>query len=287
MEDAGREIVVGFDGSAGAAEALRWAVAEGDLRRRPVRAVGSWHDPALSDPVWIDELDDPGAFERKAEAEMRAEMGIVLGPDRAAAVGTHVVARAPAHVLVEASADAEVLVVGSRGRGGFATLLLGSVSRAVAGRAQCPVVVVRAGPQGRDVVVGVDGSAESRAALHWAAREALLRGARLRAVLAWSYLLQVGPEGEVPFHPGYRDTNARGALHDIVVDVLGPEPDVQVVEEAVCDHPAKALLDAGADAALLVVGPRSTSLRSRLELGSITDQLLHHAPCPLAIVHGG
>lgn len=283
MEDR-QSIVVGFDGSPPAVEALRWAVAESTIRGASVRVVQSWQDPAFADPVWLGELEDRGALERRALADLQADVAMALGSRDQAEVQTEVVDHAPTRLLVEASASAGMVVVGSRGRGGFATLLLGSVSHKVAGQARCPVVVVRSGPQGRDVVVGVDGSEPSRAALAWALDEAHRRRTPLRVLLAWNYLFQLGPRGPLPFRAGYRDADARAALHEIVTDVLG-DAQLDVAEIAVCDQPAKALIRAGADAALLVVGPRATSLHARTGLGSVTDQVLHHAPCPVVVVH--
>lgn len=226
------DVVVGDDGSAPAAEAVRWATDEAARRGAALRVVRSGHRPG------------------------------------------------PAHELVEASAAAALVVVGSRGRGGLARVL-GSVSRRVATRAHCPVVVVRGTETGTDVVVGVDGSPPSRAALAWAAEEARLRDARLRVVLAWEYLLHVG---DVPLTPDRRGEGARAALHELVDEVLGTEPPVTVVEEPVCAHPVDALVRAGATAALVVVAPRAASLRARPDLGSVTEQVLHDAPCPVAVV---
>lgn len=284
-EQRAREVVVGFDGSGSSIEALRWAASEAALRGCGLHVVQSWREPAFHDPVWLEAVEDPTAMEERALSVLDAEVEELVGGRPGLAVTTSVVAHAPAHVLVEASAHAELVVVGSRGRGGFATLLLGSVSQRVAGRATCPVVVVRGQPTGRDVVVGVEGSEAGRNALAWAAEEAARRDVPLRARMAWTYLLQQGEWGASPFRSGYTAADARAALHAVVADVLGSDPGIEVVQEPVCDIPAKALVDASGDAGLLVVGPRRSSLHSRMELGAVTSPVLHHAAGPVAVVH--
>jgi nucleotide-binding universal stress UspA family protein len=138
-------IVVGVDGSAGSRAALRWAVAEAALRGVPVDAVITWQSPtyaytgvAVMPPVV--ELADAakGALEETVEAERSA-----LPADQTEVVINQVVAEGPAaSILIERSRDADLLVVGSRGFGGFRGLLLGSVSHQCASHAHCPVVVV-------------------------------------------------------------------------------------------------------------------------------------------------
>lgn len=134
------------------------------------------------------------------------------------------------------------------------------------------------------VVVGVDGSEGSKIALRWAVEEARVRGARLRAVMAWSYLDQ--PAGE--FDPGFGKDKVVARLREVVDEVvgeLGPEAEgVEIDQVAVCDLPARALLDAADGAAMLVVGSRGMGGFKGLLLGSVSQQLTHHAQCPVTIV---
>lgn len=142
-------IVVGVDGSPESLQALRWALAEAKLRKTTVRAVHAWQyprtmvisDPFLGGPEVDPLLIEPSELEGAVEGRL-AELvrGVASEPD---AVEQRVVQGNPAESLVEASKDAELLVVGSRGRGGFSGLLLGSVSQACAHHAHCPVVIVR------------------------------------------------------------------------------------------------------------------------------------------------
>jgi nucleotide-binding universal stress UspA family protein len=137
-------IVVGIDHSDGAKAALRFALEEARLRRAKLRAVHAWKFDYLEAPGLMRTLP-PGEYETlhsAAEAALDAtfkEVGNAEGVE----VERRVVQGAPAGVLVEESRGADLLVVGSRGLGGFAQLLLGSVSQQCAHHAKCPVVVVR------------------------------------------------------------------------------------------------------------------------------------------------
>jgi nucleotide-binding universal stress UspA family protein len=142
-------IVVGVDGSDAAVAALRWAVDEAALRNAEVDAVHAWSYPPVA---MIPMPMSPPAF---ANDELIAESNAILA--RACdAVGDHegvvvrriVVEGGASRCLLDAAKDADLLVVGSRGRGGFAGLLLGSVSRQCAEHAPCPVVIVRGGSGG-------------------------------------------------------------------------------------------------------------------------------------------
>ena len=134
-------IVVGVDGSENALEALRWAVAESELRGATVDAVSTWHYPTAG--VEFAPVADPQMFEGAAAQSLREAVAKVC-PDELTRrrVKTSVIQDSPARALVEAAEGADLLVVGSRGRGGFKGLLLGSVSAQCVHHAPCPVVVV-------------------------------------------------------------------------------------------------------------------------------------------------
>lgn len=136
-----QRIVVGVDGSEGSAKALAWAIAEAKLRDARVEAVAAWEPPYLEGYPYIASRVDPSELEVGAKAVVEEAVAAV----DAAGVRVDCVTRcgAAASVLVEAARDASLVVVGSRGRGGFAGLLLGSVSQQVANHAPCPVVIVR------------------------------------------------------------------------------------------------------------------------------------------------
>ncbi|WP_406164709.1 universal stress protein [Streptomyces sp. NBC_00996] len=134
-------VVVGVDGSTSSYAALRWAVRYAGLVGGTVDAVAVWELAGLYG--WSAPAVDVDVDEDDARQRMRQELTDVLGADAAGSVRTHVVHGNPADVLLRAAEGAEVLVVGSRGRGGFARALLGSVSQHVSQHANCPVVIVR------------------------------------------------------------------------------------------------------------------------------------------------
>lgn len=143
-------IVVGVDGSEESLRALRWAVDEGRLRRSVVQVVYVWHYPTASS--WVDPYGissayglpevDPEVERRRAEGRLA---GLVAKVEGAGEVEEKLIEGHPAEALLFAAHDAELLVVGSRGHGGFAGMLLGSVSQACVHHARCPVVVIRSG----------------------------------------------------------------------------------------------------------------------------------------------
>ncbi|MFF8729258.1 universal stress protein [Streptomyces sp. NPDC015171] len=134
-------VVVGVDGSPSSYTALRWAVRYAALVGGVVDAVAVWELQGLYG--WSAPAVDTDVDEDETRRRMRKELDDVLGADAAGSVRTHVVHGNPADVLLRAAENAEVLVVGRRGRGGFARALLGSVSQNVAHHASCPVVIVR------------------------------------------------------------------------------------------------------------------------------------------------
>lgn len=154
-------IVVGIDDSPSSEHALRWAVEEARIRGTTLRVLSAWEFPFAPTPDTDTDTDtDAGAgaasgghaddlvprapsLEQTALDELAAAVTNAGGDPHSAAVSMRVVHGSPVRVLLDAAKDADLLVVGSRGRGGFSGLLLGSVSRECARRATCPVVVVR------------------------------------------------------------------------------------------------------------------------------------------------
>lgn len=294
-----QRIVVGVDGSAGARLALAWALPAAARRGAtlvvlsafPVEAY--WLDPYAVDPGRI------APVRGDVEGRVHAEVDEVLrDPDVSAVPGTadvpvHVLAvpGPVAPVLVEHSVTADLLVVGSRGRGGLRSTVLGSVALHCAAHAVCPVVVVHPGPEdAREaaqvprVVVGLDDSPCGRAALAGAVDEAGRRGARVQGVLAyeapdhWSPLYEVRKQP-----PAQRGARALERARALVVDVLGDRADA--VDVTVQAGRAEEVLVGKADGAeLLVVGSRSRSALLGTVLGSVALHCVIHAPCPVLVV---
>jgi nucleotide-binding universal stress UspA family protein len=139
-------IVVGVDGSEGASKALEWAIAEARLRTAPLRIVSAWHVPmgAYGAPGFAPAVSPPLRQSISAEAERVAEGAVRRAKDAGLEQVEHLVREGQAAgILTEAATDADLLIVGTRGHGGFADLLLGSVSSQCAHHAACPVVIVR------------------------------------------------------------------------------------------------------------------------------------------------
>ncbi|MHC3467380.1 universal stress protein [Streptomyces sp. 7R007] len=191
----------------------------------------------------------------------------------------------PAEALLAAAEDADLVVVGTRGRGGFAGLLLGSVSLKTAAHAQRPVVVVRGRPQRPphgDVVVGVRDDRDEEA-VRFALAEAELRGAAVRVVHAWTPLVRAG--AMVPQVDRIdEERQAHRALLDHVARPVAEFPKVHVDTELTVDSPAAALVDASRQAGLVVVPRHPVEGRLGLPLGSVVHAVLHHAGCPVAVV---
>jgi nucleotide-binding universal stress UspA family protein len=135
------------------------------------------------------------------------------------------------------------------------------------------------------IVVGVDESEGAAAALRWAAEEGRLRNLPVTAVLAWTYLDQHRATPG-PFDPKYGDQEARTALDGILSEALGTAAAEAVQREVVCDLAAPALLGVATEEDLVVVGARGRGGFRELLLGSVSQQVLHHAPCPVAVIRG-
>lgn len=288
-----RRIVVGVDGSDEARHALAWARDEAVLRGTALRVVHAWSPPP---PVTeISAMASPGDDElyEKLAQEVLIDACTTMSADSPASltIESSAVRGYPSSVLLDEAAEADLLVVGSRGRGGFAGLLLGSVSHQCVHHADGPVAVVpmSAPAPGRgDVVVGVDGSEGSWMALRWAVDEAAIRGARLAVVHAWTTLYPMPPGGiaVAPIHRREFVEQSERLLQEMVDGTVAraerPPPDIELLP--VEEPPAPALLHRAEGAGLLVVGGRGRGGFAALVLGSVSQQCLHHATCAVVVV---
>jgi nucleotide-binding universal stress UspA family protein len=269
------DIVAGIDGSQQSRAALRWAAAEARRTDAPLRIVTAHDVPDLSAPQ-ADEIAAAAVAEARALAPGVEVSGAAVSGD-------------PASALLQAGRTAAMLVVGNRGRGSFAGLLLGSVSQQVVTRASCPVVVVRGRretPSG-PVTVGVDGSSPANRALARAFDQAQGRAGELLVVR--SYPMPMPPYGmAVPPLPYDPDAVRRDVARDLDA-ILTPwrdrYPAVRVRTRIEPGSAAKNLIDVSREAGLLVVGSRGHGALVGSLLGSVGRQLLHHADCPVMIVH--
>jgi nucleotide-binding universal stress UspA family protein len=142
-EGNGYRIVAGVDGSPSSLEALRWAVRQAELTGGTVDAVMAWQSPAASGLAWGDTVSDPADDQELTAKALAEAVGQAVSPESTVQVRRLVGEGHPADVLLDAAGSADLLVVGSRGRGGFARALLGSVSQDCTFHAHCPVVVIR------------------------------------------------------------------------------------------------------------------------------------------------
>lgn len=276
-------IVVGVDGSASALDAVRWAAREADRRGLSLRLVNSYQLAAgvtgILDPGVIDAMREQGRRWLADARDVAAETGVRV---------SFALESAPAvEALLRESHAASLLVLGTRGLGGFAGLLVGSTAVALAGRAHCPLVVVRGEvPAHGPVVVGVDGSANSEAAVEFAFAEASAQDADIVAVHAWhdspADAVLLGRTAPQDFEPAQQ--RAYETLAERLAGWQEKYPDVHVTREVVRDHPSTALLRCAEGARLVVVGTRGRGGFRGLVLGSTGQHLLHYAPCPVAIV---
>lgn len=193
-------------------------------------------------------------------------------------------------LLLEQSERASTVVVGSRGTGGFADLLVGSTTLHVAAHAQCPVVAVPGPPLDAEprsgVVVGVDGSALSEAAIGYAFEEASSMREPLLAVHVWHDATHSGLGVAMPLlhEPTERIQQEHVALAESMAGWQEKFPDVHVENRVVVGHPVPALLAAARRARLLVVGSRGRGSVRSVVLGSVSHGVLHRATCPVAVV---
>ncbi|GHF36407.1 universal stress protein [Streptomyces griseosporeus] len=281
-------IVVGVDGSEAGLQAADWGADEAALRGVPLRLVHAslWESyeravfpgaPETSERVLRDVLVEAAV---KRVQQRVPDMKIV----------TQVVAEGPVPLLVQEAHGASALILGSRDRSGVAELLPDSVSLAVAGRAECPVIVVRGGSEDRDgavtrgrVVLGVGEEGASANAIRFALEEAERRGAVLEAVRAW-----VRPGHAPAGHPLIKGEPAHAREQSAVQALdaaLGEVPAGVRLHRRVVEGSARhVLLDASHEADLLVLGARRRPGHFGLHLGRVAHAALTRSSCPVAVV---
>jgi len=225
----------------------------------------------------------------RAESDRWLTLALATATDVAPEVPVEVAAvdAAPVEALVGESAGAALLVVGTRGHGGFTGLLVGSTSVALAGRALCPLVVVRGdGIADGPVVVGVDGTPAGEGAIEFAFAEASGRRADLVAVHCWTDPVIAGglAAGLYAVDQEYYEHEARKLLAERLAGWQEKYPDVRVTRQVVREHPIGALRQHADGARMVVVGSRGRGGFAGLVLGSTSQYLLHHAPCAVAVV---
>ncbi|MGW6530355.1 universal stress protein [Streptomyces venezuelae] len=285
-----KPLIVGVDGSDPSLLALDWAVDKAAAYGVPLRVVHAsrWE--------WY-EGHTPSFDINRSSVQVLSEHIVASAVERARSrapsvqVTGEVLPEDPSYALVRVGAEAGAVVVGSRGHGELAELLLGSVSLSVASRSTVPVIVVRGEAKSvtggfRTVVLGVDDARESARAVEFAFQEALTAHASLTVLHAWRCPAREVPELPMADHEDHQD-RAEEQVELAVREAMTAHPEVTVRRRAVEGHARTELLDAAREADLLVVGARRRQGHVGMQLGPVNHAVLHHAACPVAVVPHG
>jgi nucleotide-binding universal stress UspA family protein len=283
-------VVVGVDGSPAGEHAVLWAAEEAALRHRSLTLVHAQRRIAADDLAWLASAGvstQQVGDQLRAEAERVVQRARELATDRSPGltVETVIAEVDPRTLLLEAGSTADLTVVGTRGHGRVASLLLGSVSSALVRHSSRPVAVVR--PQqdhGRGVLVGADGSEESLKLVEHAFREASLRRLPLTVVhclwdgllaqVRWTTVSETDPVAE----------DARLALAESVAGMGEKFPDVQMSVLVTRGAVDACLVDLSARYDLLLIGRPVRPLLLRLTMSGLTLPVVEHAHSPVLVV---
>ncbi|OBF51626.1 universal stress protein UspA [Mycobacterium sp. 852002-50816_SCH5313054-b] len=279
-------IVVAVDGSQAADAAACWAAHDAAMRNVPLTVVHAVATPTATYPpvpypeALVARLEDDG---KKALMHAVKIAEDAMPADAKVAIDRELVYAAPAPALIKMSEEAEMVVVGTSGRGMLARGVLGSVSSTVVRHANCPVAVVHDEglPDRRDgpVLLGVDGSAISERATELAFDEASRRGVDLVALHAWSDITT-----EVPYLDWATvEEEAQRSLAESLAGWLESYPEVTVHRRLVRDRPARHLIDEAAAAQLVVLGSHGRGGLTGMLLGSVSNTVLHSVRVPVIV----
>ncbi len=275
-------VVAGIDGTDASHDAVDWASDEAHLRRGSLHLLHAWYGEPGQSPT--------GGESREAGEEALGaarEQARLRHPDLL--VTTELVDGHARDALAAVAGEADLLVLGARGAGGFPRLLVGSTSLHTAAHAPCPVVVVhpaaiRAAAGG--VLVGVHGREPEEQVLTFAFEAARSRGLPLLAVHAWSQPLVSGPGHAFPpvFEAGHVKAEQERVLAEVLAGRSQDYPEVKVERLSVRSGAARELVALSATHQLLVVGRHATARGPLQRLGSVSQAAVQHAQCPVAVV---
>ncbi|MFI7003435.1 universal stress protein [Nocardia sp. NPDC050175] len=282
-------IIAAVDGSASSAQAVAWAAVEARLHHCRLHLVTSMAIQAGFGPgISLAEADL--AWKRDDGEQILVEatrIAHTAAPGDESQITTELSFELVIPMLIERSAQARMLVVGSRGMGAFQRGLLGSVSTATTQHAHCPVAVIHgmsaidAVSARQPVLVGVDGSSNSVAALELGFEEASRRKVGLTALHTWSDVS--GQDSTAAGWEGAQDS-ARAVLAESLAGYAERYPDVAVRRIVLADSPVRSLLDESANAQLVVVGSHGRGGFASMVLGSTSNALLHSVEVPMIVV---
>jgi nucleotide-binding universal stress UspA family protein len=285
---AAKPVMVGVDGSEESLRAVEWAALEARRHSSPLQIVSA---PDVMPRMHANHVSpaEIGAALRGISA--RALDAAIARCEEVAPglpVDTRLLSGPPAVAVAESGSDASVLVVGARGAGGFAAMLLGSVSRYVAAWAPCPVVVVREETTAvhREIAVGVRDPEYATRALAFAFEEAALRGADLVVVHTWFWLPSQA-DALRPADPEQIVAKAARQLAASLEEWQDKYPDVRVRQDVIRGHPGHVLASYSARTDLVVLGRHGHPAGPGPGIGSVQHAVLDHAQGPVAVVPTG
>jgi nucleotide-binding universal stress UspA family protein len=283
-------ITAGVDGTDESLAALAWAAREAVRRDLALRVVHAWRFQSAA----AAEVADRDTQERWVRANVQQAVEEVTERHPGLPVTADVLEGDAVETLAAAAAEAEMLVLGSRGHGPVVGFLLGSVGQQVIAEATRPVVLVRAGDEagtevaGHEIVVGQHGAPEDSApALRFAFETAAARGATVRAVRAWTLppVFSYSPGSlKLLDEAGGLEPYEQKALAAALQPWRDRFPDVPVVEHVEIGSAGQVLLSVSGRAQLMVVGRRARRTAVGARIGSVAHGVLHHAGCPVVVV---
>ena len=286
-----KPVVVGVDGSAESLRAVEWAALEAKRHSWPLRIVSA---PALLPRMHGYNASPASIANALRGIAARALDGAILRSEEVAPglpLTTVLLAGPPAVAVTESGSGASMLVVGARGAGGFAAMVLGSVSRYAASRAPCPVVVVREESMAlhREIAVGIRDPQDTTEALAFAFEEAAIRGAELVAVHTWfPSALRLPVAGEAtelrPADPDRISAEAARGLAAALEGWRDKYPGVRVRQDIIHGHPGRVLASYSARADLVVLGRHNHPAGPGPGIGSVQHAVLDHAHGPVAVI---
>ncbi|WP_329267857.1 universal stress protein [Streptomyces sp. NBC_01451] len=293
-----RTVTVGLDGSPESLAAAEWAAREAELRGLALHLVHAWDRQPHAEPV-----PDEEAHRQWGDRILREATERLHDRHPALEITSEQVRQPPVTTLLAASGDADPLVIGSRGLSGVTGFLVGSAGLGIVAQTERPVVLVRSGARAedehqpdadgrpsaatpfRDVVLGLDHEYPDDGVIAFAFEAAARRAARLRVVHGWSLpsYFADGPGADQGL-TGELDRKEESTVEAVLAPWREKFPGVEVVGQTAVGSAAGHLVDASADASLVVVGRRIRHAPVGARIGPVTHAVLHHATAPVAVV---